>query len=215
MVIWTISPTERPANLDRLEKTLMGLDKLSYMGPYVDSWFFYDKISGEIQRRLDSVKTFGKSRLEPYEGKNVYREIFLGTPAEAVQLLTSPYPVNVDIHYAPQAWTDGKDIDKQCRLHVTYSIRHIIRLEGETNEYYIAKVPESKELFIASAKGFKLTPELGFMDGIPIPCIDHLPFYEICVPRFREIRKILEESGLPKKIEPTPKLSDILGGENI
>jgi len=211
-MVVTISPTKPPSNLDRVEFVLKRLETLVYLGPFVDIWFAYKEISPEIQRRYDSAEILGRSRFDPLALGEEYREIFSGTPKESAKLLTLPYPVQVDLNFSPQTWNDGQEIDKQCRLTTMFDICYWIKLDGETNMYYLAREPESKrELRLFNGK-VDLIPASGFDEnGIPLPCSDHYPFVEIYTPRFKEIRKIFEDAGLQSRIQGLPlELSEIL-----
>jgi len=209
MVSNIISPIERPGNLDKIVFIQQGLSSLEYFGPYnIDLWFYYEEITPDIQRRFDNSSVYPKLR-DPFRREDVHQEIYRVTAKGLEQFLTPPYPVEVDIHFSPQSWTDGEELVEQCRLFVSYHMSYFIKLQSDSNEYYIAKEPQSAEVVIA-AESPVIMPDLGFRDGLPLPCLEHHPYVETCAPRIREIMGIVEGSGLPKIIEEEPKWSDIL-----
>lgn len=208
----TISPTDRPNNLDRIETILHGLEKLGYFGPYIDIWFAYEQLSSEIQARYEYGNMLGASRFEPAVPGGFFKEIFSGTPKQSIRLLTTPYPIEIDICCAPAAWIDGQEIYKQCRLVTSFSMSYFLKLDGETNTYYIAQAPESKIDILSAEKPEDLVPVSGFNDdGIPLLCLDHLPFVKTCSPRFKEMMGLVDKAKLDSRIQGLPhELSDLL-----
>jgi len=207
-----LSPLERPDNLDRVESILRNLASLNYLGPYIDFWYTYREVTNEILQRHNfyrNLNEFGPHLPEPYmsdDGR--YKHRLIGRPEEMIQLLTSPYPVQIEVYFKPGNWKDGKEIDEHCRLLHTYRMRYWIRLNCEENEYYISKEPWGEEVL---GTGSGVIPAMRLKDGyLPVSCIDHYPYVETCAPRFREIIRIFDEADLPRNIEELPSWSQLL-----
>ncbi|MBI3035079.1 hypothetical protein HYY71_02045 [Candidatus Woesearchaeota archaeon] len=207
-----ISPVEMPSNLDKVHAILEGLEKLAYFGPYVNVWFAYRHLFPEIQRRYDCTEVRGRSRFEPIEPAEEYKEIFSATPRQARFLMTSPYPVKIDVSFMPQTWKDGLEIYAKCPGAMLFRFVYWIKLNEVSNKYHISKEPESYNHPRRIGGDFEFVPVTGFdSEGIPLPCLEHYPFAEICVPRFKELRRIFDASHLPRQIQGFGfELSDFL-----
>ena len=208
-----VSPIEKPKNLDRVEKIIQGLASLNYFGPYIDFWYIYQEVTNEILQRHNfyrNLNEFGPHLPEPYmDDDDRYKHHLVGRPEEMIQVLTSPYPVQIEVYFEPKSWNDGKEIAEHCRLLHTYRMRYLIRLNGNENQYYISKEPRGEEVLRTSSG---VIPAMQLKNGyLPVPCIDHYPYEETCAPRFREIIRIFDEADLPRNIEEKPTWSEILG----
>jgi hypothetical protein len=202
-----ISPTEKPRNLDGVVSILASLSRLDYFGPYIDVWYAYTEITPAVQGRFDSIKTFAQTRIDNTGLRGVYTEIFSGRPQEMLQLLTSPYPSQIDLHYGVTTWSDSGSFNDTCRIALIGQMCYFISLDREANEYYISKEPGIMEVYSPS---FGILPRFPLKDGVPAYCHDHVPYMDTCSKRFKEINQIVEKTGLPKKIKKESTLSEIL-----
>src|SRR3989338_3208801 len=152
----TLSPTERPYNLDNVRNVIERLGGLDFLSLCIDLWFRYTGLTDDITERRDvycSLNEMGPYYLASngysptdHPKRREYGDIFFCRPQESVQLLTSPYPIRVELTHSPQKWKE-KDIDEACRLAFSgYHMFYQIELDGSSNEYIITGQPCSSEV---------------------------------------------------------------------
>ena len=192
----TLSPTEKPDNLEKVVSILDRIAGLGYIGR-LDTSFNYADISAEIDNRFKQAGQTAHSRFELDDEEKTYHEVWSSSPRQALLLMTPPYPIQIELVFDPNTWTDGIGTEGRCQLDRMFNIHYWIKLNGGNN-YYIAKEPESLNI---RHSDYEALPELKLRDGLPLLCMETNPCTERCAPRLREINQIFNMAGLPKDIE--------------
>ena len=193
------SPLQKPENADAIISILSDLEGLGFLGS--DSIYFgyrYQEITEEIiGRRMQYQNIRGEDptgqqsyiSMAEFMDRTWKRDNFSGSPREMAQFLIHPFPVQIEIYFRPKVWKDGSEFSGVCGLR-NYRMNYTIDLNDE-GIYQITRQPRVVGVYIG---GEHFQTE--FNDGLPIPCVNHLPYVNTCSQRFGKIKGIVEGSGL-------------------
>ena len=201
------SPVEEPENLVSVVSIVNGLGKLPYLRR-MDMTYAYEEVNeGIIERRrrfqeVSGEETYVEQWGQADESNRRYghkkSDWFTLRPSQAAEFVTSPYPVDFLFSFEPEVWADSADFSSCYLRGANYKMDYYVKFDGK--RYYIEEQPRSdKNIFLGNTGEDAVTLQFGFSEGIPQVCLDHIPYVETCVPRFKEIREIVEGAGLPVK----------------